>query len=510
MPRTLTAAVATAALALLAGACSSSTPGNGASGPGGTSAVPGTTPGSAPRATATRPAGPAATFEEITVAGRPFMGSATGGEIPAGIEEHEYVAIGTATDYKAPSPLSPDGVWTFTPGTTAAYRTRVVVRRPAQASAASGTAVVEWLNVSSGLDANPDYASAAEEITRKGHIWVGVSAQLIGVSGGPVLVKVPGVDGILGKGLKALVPDRYGSLEHPGDGYAFDIYTQVARAVRAGGPVTGGVTPQVVLAAGESQSAIALTTYYNGVQPLTKAFDGFLVHSRAFAALPVVEPGKYADLAGGMTQNPVAVRFRTDQEAPVLDLQTEGDVAGLLNSYAVRQPDSDRFRLWEVAGTAHADTHLLGAMAANLSCGAPINAGPAHFVVKAALRALDTWVRTGAVPPTAPRLEVSGGDKPAVVRDEDGIAKGGIRSPQVDAPVDVLSGDPPPNPDLICVLMGSTKPLPAARLTARYPSRAAYQAAYGKAADAAIATGMFLPEDREALLADAKPDRLPG
>ena len=45
----------------------------------------------------------------------------------------------------------------------------------------------------------------------------------------------------------------------------------------------------------------------------------------------------------------------------MLDIQTETDVASILNSYAARQPDSDRFRLWEVAGTAHADAHLLGA-----------------------------------------------------------------------------------------------------------------------------------------------------
>ena len=148
-----------------------------------------------------------------------------------------------------------------------------------------------------------------------------------------------------------------------------------------------GLRPQRVIAAGESQSAFALVTYYNGVQPLTHAFDGFFVHSRAAVGLPLVGPGKYADIVGAIGGPPTI--FRTDQDAPVLDIQTETDVTSILNSYAARQPDSDRFRLWEVAGTAHADEHLLGPIAKYIDCGVPINNGPMHVVAKAALHALD-------------------------------------------------------------------------------------------------------------------------
>src|SRR5207249_9603355 len=108
-----------------------------------------------------------------------------------------------------------------------------------------------------------------------------VSAQSIGVNGGPVITKVENIPGAedQGKGLKVVDPARYGSLVHPGDGYAFDIYTQVARAVRGGGGLDR-MKPEHVIAGGESQSAFALVGYYNGVQPLTGAFDGFFVHRR--------------------------------------------------------------------------------------------------------------------------------------------------------------------------------------------------------------------------------------
>jgi hypothetical protein len=42
---------------------------------------------------------------------------------------------------------------------------------------------------------------------------------------------------------------------------------------------------------------------------------------------------------------------------------------GPFNSYAARQPDNNHFRLWEVAGTAHADAHLIGSVAKYITCG---------------------------------------------------------------------------------------------------------------------------------------------
>jgi hypothetical protein len=454
-----------------------------------------------------RPDGPAADVSEtITGSVPPFIGSAIGATVPAGFVEEEFVAAGTATDYRPVGDLGDDGIWTLVPDTEAPYRTRVLVRRPADPDDASGTVLVEWLNVSGGVDANPDYAAMEAEIVRAGHTWVGVSAQLIGVEGGPVLVSAPGAESVTGRGLRALDPERYGGLDHPGDGYSFDIVTQVARAARAGGALTGGLVPDAVLAVGQSQSAIALVSYINGVQPLARAFDGFLVHSRASASLPFVAPGEYADLGGSIGAGATPL-IRADLGVPVLTLQAENDVVGLLNSVAVRQPDTDMVRLWEVAGTAHADRTVLGAIADGLSCGAEINDGPMHLVAKAALRSLDAWVRDGTPPPSAPLLEVIDG---AFVRDADGIVAGGVRTPPVDVPVDVLSGEPGPNPDLLCILLGTTTPLPPDRLAELYESRDDYLARFEAAAADVIDAGFVVPEDRDALLGFAAPDRVGG
>src|SRR5690348_12348942 len=203
---TVTALLACGALALAA--CSSS--GKGASPESSTTSKP-PTPSTQPR-----PAGPAADMsKELTGGNGVFMGEGTPPDLASmGYIQREFEAVGDATSYRAVGSLTNDGEWKFAPDKTAPYRTRVVVRAPKDAAKFSGTVIVEWLNVSGGVDANPDWTSTAEEIVRSGDVWVGVSAQRIGVEGGPVLVKVEGVPGIeaAGKGLKKIDPARYGDL----------------------------------------------------------------------------------------------------------------------------------------------------------------------------------------------------------------------------------------------------------------------------------------------------------
>jgi hypothetical protein len=485
--------------------CSSGDDGDGAAEDGGTTVT-------TERA---RPEGPAATLAGPLEGGDgPALATAGGGPDldAAGYAEDEYSASGTAVSYTSGGPLPTDGTFALEPGEEADYATRIVVRRPADPEAFNGTVVVEWMNVSGGADAAPDYTYMAEELIRGGYAWVGVSAQRIGIEGGEVAVGVPGLEDQQGQGLRRQDPERYGDLSHPGDAFSYDIYTQVARAVRAGeGDVVplDGLDVERLLAVGESQSAFALTTYVNGVQPLTDAFDGFLVHSRGGAAAPLGTPDAGIDVAGSIGGEPTIIR--EDGDVPVILVQTEGDVIGLLDYLPARQPDSEYVRLWEVAGAAHADKFQLGDTEEMLGCAEPINRGQQVFVLRAALRHLDTWAADGTAPPEAPRLDVDeGGAAPAFVVDHTGNVTGGVRTPVVDAPVDLLSGAAPEGSSIICLLMGRTSPLDDEQLAELYPTRDDYLAAYEEATDAMIDAGFALPEDREALLADASPDRIPA
>jgi hypothetical protein len=62
---------------------------------------------------------------------------------------------------------------------------------------------------------------------------------------------------------------------------------------------------------------------------------------------------------------------------------------------------------------------------------------------------------------------------------------------------------------VICLLLGSTKPLPPDRLAELYPSQDAYLDAYREATDETIEAGFVLEEDRDAMLDAAEPERLP-
>src|SRR5262249_25132827 len=83
---------------------------------------------------------------EGPVARRPFIQATAFDLAKVGYEEAEYFISGTATAYTSATPLSADGKWSVTPGTTAPYKTRIVVYRPTDPKKFNGTVVVEWLN----------------------------------------------------------------------------------------------------------------------------------------------------------------------------------------------------------------------------------------------------------------------------------------------------------------------------------------------------------------------------
>lgn len=448
--------------------------------------------------------------------------------VPDGYVQEEYFIGGSATSFEAEDTPT-DGAWTASPTGEAEYRTRVIVRRPADPAAFSGTVVVEWFNVSA-IEASPDWGYLSEEIGREGHAYVGVSAQAQGVEGGETLFDVD-VDAEQAaaadvetdkSGLKNTDPDRYGTLVHPGDAYAFDIFTQVGRAV-TGSPekLLGGLRPEQVIAAGESQSAIFLSTVVNAVHPLDPVFDGFLIHSRGAFIAPL--DGKNLGTRERLENEDAAtegIRIRTDLDVPVMILEAETDLTLLAYKYA-RQDDTDLIRTWEVAGTSHADAQTLRAVIGGprdpgigslLGCSS-INTGPHKEALAAAFHHLVGWTAGGDAPPTTERLEMVDGDDPVIVRDERGNALGGVRNPLVDVPVATLTGEPPTESDLeelgsgnadLCLLFGETIPFDQATLVELYGSADAYVQQFRASAAEAVAAGTLLQPDADELISDAE------
>ncbi|MFB4282348.1 alpha/beta hydrolase domain-containing protein [Nonomuraea sp. MTCD27] len=381
-----------------------------------------------------------------------------------GYVEQEFHLSGNADAYSATGQLLASDV---------PYRTRVLVRRPASPAGFNGTVLAEWQNVTAGYDL--DALWSTEQITRAGYAWVGVSAQRVGVNQ-----------------LRQWSPARYGDLDVTGGGQfmtdqlSYDIFSQAAKALRtppAGAAPLGRLRPRTVLAIGASQSAGRLTVYYDAVLPqIESVFDGF------------------AQIVGNAPTRAGA--------EPVFQVLSETDVRT-----PVRPPDTERFRRWEVAGSAHSGWHgyrsrvpLLArdlGQAPTYTCARPpFSRVPLHHVIAAAYDHLTRWAERGVAPPTAPPLEFAPDGTKA--RDELGLARGGIRLSQVAAPTALNTGDN--SGETFCVLFGTHIPFDQARLDELYPSHGRYVAAVARADAHNLKAGYLLPADaRQNLLDAARP-----
>ena len=446
--------------------------------------------------------------------------------LPEGYVMEELLVGGTATSFEVDE-TPKDGHWAARPADEGEYRTRVIVRRPESSEDFSGTVIVEWFNVSA-IEASPDWAFTSKEIGREGHAYIGVSAQAQGVEGGDTLfdVEVDPEDAEDAgastdtSGLKHIDPDRYGTLVHPGDAYAYDIFAQVGRAATAlPDELLGGLEASNVIAVGESQSAAFLSTFVNAVHPLDPVFDGFLIHSRGGGAAPM--DGDMIAARGGDNADAFrrsGIRIRTDLDVPVFLFETETDLT-LLGYASARQRDTEHVRTWEVAGLSHADAHFIRSIIGGprdpdvgdlLGCTEPINVGPQHEVLQAALHHVVAWVEGGEPPPAGTPIELTDDEKTTIARDDHGIALGGVRHPMVDVPTATLSGDPPSgasSDDGVCLLFGSTTPFHQETLADLYETADAYVAAFTASADEAVATGFLLRPDADALITEAEANR---
>lgn len=363
-----------------------------------------------------------------------------------------------------------------------AYRTRMIVRRPASADRFNGTVLMEWQNNALNYDIDGLWTFGHEHIMRRGYAWVGVSAFRAGVH-------TPLV------GLKTWSPTRYGTLDLSGggtiadDALSFDVFSQAGQAVKnpVGTDPMGGLPVERIFAFGASQAATkGLVPYHNAIHPLARVFDGFL---------PVI---------GG-----VNAALRTDLDVNVLKVWTESEAAN--STFDGRQPDSDRLRRWEVAGAAHFGWQFVQAIrplqqrdlnvSPAFSCDLPpFSRVPFTQVVNAALDAMVAWVASGVEPPHAPEIEILAFGTPNLVaRDSFGNALGGIRLAEHAVPTAINTGLNGPAINF-CRTFGSFEPFDQATLEALYPDHGTYVSQVAQTARGNVQDGFLVREDAMATI----------
>ncbi|MFI5306535.1 MAG: alpha/beta hydrolase domain-containing protein [Polyangiales bacterium] len=360
----------------------------------------------------------------------------------------------------------------FFTGTSPAYTTRMVVHRPKDPAKFTGTVMMEWYNVTGGIDIAPLWALDREYMMREGHVHVGVSAQQVGANA-----------------LKDYDAVRYAAINHPGDQAANAIFGQAAMAIRSQGEkLLGPCMPvHTVLAMGQSQSSSMLGVYLSDAHPKDEIYDGFLLHTDPSGSLP--------------TSNP---------DVPVFTVftMTEGTRS---------VPSLPNLAEWEVAGATHNDAYLMARGAEEqgadstgspmIECVDPVNNYPSFWVYNAAIDWLNRWVRKGDQPPVGAPLQTA--------TDQYGNVMGGVRIQDIDVPIatytagNTAKGATDFISILACGLSGAVVPLTAQQLMQAYPTHDDYVQKYTAAADKALAAGYLLPADHAAAIQKAQSAPIP-
>lgn len=382
------------------------------------------------------------------------------------------------------------------------YTTRLIVRRPRSVAAFNGTVMVEWLNVTLGYDIDALWQLSRDHLMKAGYAYVGVSAQRGGIYASP-------------NGLQAWSPRRYAQLTIPQgtalensfvfDPAAYAIYGQALRAIKQPGAVDimGGLPARQIIATGASQSAGTLTIYYDLFQPLDNIADGFMPLILSLSSLLAA--------LGNETQVNVNVPALTALVGkPLFLVNSESDPT------FVRPPDSDLFRLWEVAGASHLDEDgieslrpiLLRDLGSDIEDGdkaclyTPRSRIPFRYVVNAALDHMQAWLRDGTPPPYGHAFQYDALGQ--LVRDPNGNVLGGIRLSQHDVATALNRRE---NPG--CDLEGHYQPFDADTLRSLYPTHEDYVSRVVRATEQNLHDGYINDDDARATVAAAQSAAVP-
>ncbi|HEV8555847.1 MAG TPA: alpha/beta hydrolase domain-containing protein [Actinophytocola sp.] len=401
----------------------------------------------------------------------------------------------------------------------APYENRIIVRRPADRRAFSGTVVVEIMNMTNRWDLDRMWLTSHDQYLRNGDAFVGVTSA-------PTTVDA----------LKKFDPQRYASLSWADPappeqrcagtalnstaategGLIWDIFTQVGAALKAHGrdnPLRG-LDVRKVYATGYSQSGGYLIRYINAIHPRARVYDGFLIGAAAggprplgkcSAAIPAADPRNIVRPTG----------------EPVIRVQTETDFYS--DAGYSRRPDSDtradRYRLYEVPGSAHAysytasfapsleDLARAGFTYNYYNCTDPglSTDFPMHYLFNAAQVLLDRWARAGTPPPHADRIQVDPSGR--TVPDQYGNATGGVRTPWLDVPVATYY--PSSTPAATCSLQGHRLPFDPARLKTVYPDHGTYVRPFIAETERLVTQGWLTRPDADAVINTAANASIP-
>src|SRR5215467_2960745 len=368
------------------------------------------------------------------------------------------------------------------------YTTRIVVREPKDLKKFSGIVVSEIMHSSGN---SWMFFNTHTYVMSQGHIHVEIASQ-----------KAPTENSIV----KAN-PDRYKTINIPDAAQVNDITAQIGALIKSTAPGSpfAGLKVRHSFLMGTSQSSGALVQYLRA-HAVERMPDGSAIFDGVFPT--------------SVVGNNVIPQI----DVPLIQMNTQTEVnstAAMGNKY--RRPDSDEkgheYRLYEVAGMPHNDSRENPTYTPN-PCDKPVTRFPVGAMMAMGLDHLIQWVDKGKVPPRADRVVVENG---AIVMDQFGNAKGGVRTPYVDVPVaqygvpNVATGtraavtiNGQQAASFYCGIAGFEIPMKQADLSGRYKSGREYQKQVNQHLKELIRAGWFLPLYSKQVESDAMAVQITG
>src|SRR6185436_9172436 len=198
-------------------------------------------------------------------------------------------------------------------------------------------------------------------------------------------------------------------------------------------------------------------------------------------------------------------------DVPLIQIATETEMfRGAANGETHRRPDGDapgdQVRLYEMAGMPHNDSRENPTYDPN-PCKMPVSRFPVGSMMAMGLHHVVQWVDKGTLPPRADRMQVQNG---AIVMDENGNAKGGVRNTYVDVPVAQYgapnNADPKPGTrdDFYCGIGGFELAMSPEQLQALYKDSGTYRNKVKQRLEELTKAGWFLPEYASQVTGDAE------
>ena len=363
----------------------------------------------------------------------------------------------------------------FVSGTIAEvpYATRIIVRRPRNASAFSGTVVAEALHAGGR---SLIFEWSRQSILTRNHLFVEIVH-----SGANINL------------LKTFNADRYAPL-NIAMGQTNEVIAQVGRLIKSKtGPFAAYDVRRTTLM-GTSASSGTVSNYLPAHATFRlpdgkPIFDGFLLTS-----------------TNG--NSPLAI-----VDVPMIQMPTQTEVVTWAErGIAYRRPDSDdpanRFRLYEVAGMPHNNSRDSPAFQAD-PCTLPVTDFPAGAFTALGLQHLIEWIANGKTPPRAAPIAVDQdpkNDGSYLALDEHGNAKGGVRNVWVDVPIatyGVFGKGKTQAQDRLCQLAGTKVALGDDVLRTLYRGSSDYVSKVEQRLKQLISDGWFLTEYADMVRADA-------